>query len=1678
MPKKKAAKIEFVKAAAGVSFVTLAAIGSTTGNPVLAGLSAIPAASLASYDAVRDQLGWFKTQKEKTLEIHAPSWWRRDIQAWQNLCTEIEQHLPDIFLTMQRNMQQEQQILTGEIVQQIFVDALAAEPLTCISTLEDKKRIGEFLAPSLLQKIEEVLKPVVEHLQQEGALIDTRKIVSHTEQVVQVLEQIHTEIVQANEPLSLSKEESMALHQRYSQALYTQWKMLDFKGIIHFDMNHPISIPLIDVFVFPDVQVGVPEYETLERDSEYFLLLNHPRQRARRVIRQREALQEALVKHRRLVVLGDPGSGKSTLLRYLLLQLVQGVPTFAATFPLLSDEAACVPLYMPLAAYAEVFLTSTPGTRSLEDFLPIYLRDNYLSDYVDFLQEQLRQGNVVFLFDGLDEIPDAALRMKVVNHIERFTQSHTANRFLVTSRIVGYKEAPLSASEYQVYTLADFNEEQVKTFTQHWCPAYERWVNGFSESQHLEDAATKEAQKLFYATQSKPAVKRLAVNPLLLTILALIQRQGIDLPSHRIELYRLCTETLIDTWVKAKGQSIQFSKNELVRILRPLAFWMHEHAAVGAIPQEELHEQIVRQLVERTLNEYEAHRQAEQFLQIVRGKTGILVERGKERYGFLHLTFEEYFTARAVELRKDRGTFIKKHLHDPRWREVILLTVGSVGIIQNDEEQVTELVRTIADANSPYEWALHRDLLFTGHCLADDIGVLPAYENELIQRIMFLYLTSPHDGLRMACSSVLTAWSGTKVAEKAVQLVQLILQQWVFTTGTKKAFVAQSPFEKKVAAELEQLSRQHQRKITNYLHFDIIIILAALQMHERVDWQSQLVDLFTSEDVKLKIVTLLEAGHSDQHSLIAAFIAGLADPNAEVRKKMISTLGRLASRQSGLSDDLLSALSDAALFALSDADFSVQKTVTALLVQLGKIQPSIIDALLASLEKENVRKDAILDALGKIGEGHSAVIDTLLLALTDVDDGFVSVTAARALAKISQGEPYVIDALLIALTDHDEYIADAAVHSLGRIYNKKNYDFHRGTRSPMLSELTTIADPDVDVLQVTAKALGKLGSDPPRITDRLLLSLTNAQKAKKIATNILGYLGKGHPHVPDTLLSIVLDMSTTHETRKEAIGALANLGEKKPRVVDALLHILASSSGWSMKRAAVSALGQLGDNQPRVVETLLDIFADTHADNRVKRAALHALRQLGDSQPHILDTLLSALSTSSWSLKTEIITVLVCLGGDEPHVIEALLSTYKEQPRLINTLLWASFSPDPRTQAAVMHFFEQQGKDQPEMIDVLLVALTDGDQSTREYARDMLIHLCEIYPHRTHDLVVALSRTDLILEATEEYQRRIFGIVTSRVINVLEGVKSDHPNSVNAMFTALYDDDAGIGRAAARALVQLSKRRIDLLEKLLRALPETDWQTQCAAADVFFPWSEEQGKQSVIDLFLFWLSDAGHVPVRHSALRALGQVGKGQTRVIESLLAACSDPYEFMRREIARTLGLLGKGHPQVIDALLQMLSDRVGSVRYDAAIALGTLGEMQPRIIDALVQVLYGTSSLGRDGAYRALRQLGKEQPQIIETLLSALSSSDDTIRAAAARTIMRENEDVRIIAALLQATYDADRRVREAAAFTLASAQSDSVSIGTRIEELLRQCEQEAGNSSLLFHSLQDIAEKTGMS
>ena len=60
MPKKKVAKIDMIKATAGISFATLAAIGGATGNPLCAGLAAIPAAGLAAHSTLESQLPGLK----------------------------------------------------------------------------------------------------------------------------------------------------------------------------------------------------------------------------------------------------------------------------------------------------------------------------------------------------------------------------------------------------------------------------------------------------------------------------------------------------------------------------------------------------------------------------------------------------------------------------------------------------------------------------------------------------------------------------------------------------------------------------------------------------------------------------------------------------------------------------------------------------------------------------------------------------------------------------------------------------------------------------------------------------------------------------------------------------------------------------------------------------------------------------------------------------------------------------------------------------------------------------------------------------------------------------------------------------------------------------------------------------------------------------------------------------------------------------------------------------------------------------------------------------------------------------------------------------------------------------------------------------------------------------------
>ena len=192
------------------------------------------------------------------------------------------------------------------------------------------------------------------------------------------------------------------------------------------------------------------------------------------------------------------------------------------------------------------------------------------------------------LLDGLDEVQTQ--RGFLVRLVQDFAAEQIpspgrgegpvpGNRLVVTSRIVGYRDAPLDGPRWRTYTLVDFGREEIERFADRWTLAFEVATHGDTEL--AREAAARERDELLAAIRGSPGIERLASNPLLLTILALIKRQGVTLPQRRVELYELYLRTLISAWNKARsldqrpvGPEMDYL--ETVQVLAPLGLWLRE----------------------------------------------------------------------------------------------------------------------------------------------------------------------------------------------------------------------------------------------------------------------------------------------------------------------------------------------------------------------------------------------------------------------------------------------------------------------------------------------------------------------------------------------------------------------------------------------------------------------------------------------------------------------------------------------------------------------------------------------------------------------------------------------------------------------------------------------------------------------------------------------------------------------------------------------------------------------------------------------------------------------------------------------------------------------------------------------------------------------------------------------
>ena len=472
----------------------------------------------------------------------------------------------------------------------------------------------------------------------------------------------------------------------YLSHLVDRYRYLDFKGMGVSD-RVPLRLPLMEMYVPLKARIELPEGETWARQLRLAgrQVSDEEAESIGQRLSQPTPVLDLLHQHDGLIILGDPGAGKTTFLKYLVLCLAQdGGETLGLDGRL--------PVLLPLSAYANALATQD---------VPL---DRFIAQYYDglgidpplgpMLDQALAQGEALLLLDGLDEVRSLGQRHLVVERVVDFLtfRRGQGNKFILTSRVVGYREVRPTAEGLAECTLVDFEDEDIGAFVDKWTAALERAARGDTPVAALE--AAREREELLDAVRRVPGVRQLAANPLLLTILALMKRQGVTLPERRVELYQKYVETLLKHWNLARGLGRPPSRDldvvETMRVLAPLALWMHETSpGVGLVKREDMRRKLEEIYAAREIPHPE--QAARRFLADVREYAGLLLERGAGQYGFIHLTFQEYLAAVAIALRGQREIkpvveALAAHVDDDNWREVMLLSIGYMGIVQQRDE--------------------------------------------------------------------------------------------------------------------------------------------------------------------------------------------------------------------------------------------------------------------------------------------------------------------------------------------------------------------------------------------------------------------------------------------------------------------------------------------------------------------------------------------------------------------------------------------------------------------------------------------------------------------------------------------------------------------------------------------------------------------------------------------------------------------------------------------------------------------------------------------------------------------------------------------------------------------------------------------------------------------------------
>jgi NACHT domain/NACHT C-terminal Helical domain 2 len=354
---------------------------------------------------------------------------------------------------------------------------------------------------------------------------------------------------------------------------------------------------------------------------------------------------------RNLFILGKPGAGKTTFLKYVALKAAEH----------LIDK---VPIFISLKPWAD----------SGKELMPFVAERFNICNFPDaqpFVEELLKAGGALVLFDGLDEVTqESGQRDRQTREINNFIEKYDQTQCLITCRIAA---SDYSFEGFTYVEIADFTERQIETFAANW----------FRTQEGERDVEVCNRFLSEFKRDENKGLRDLARTPLLLTLLCLAFNETLTFPQRRVEIYEEALDAMLKKWDASRrvrrdevyrNLSLGHKENMLARIAAE-TFSKNEYF----IPQAKLERLITDYVKNVPPHDTNEETDGEAILKAMEAQHGIFVERAHGIYSFSHLTFQEYFTAKDIIANADKGALanlVIEYCADKRWREVVLLTAS------------------------------------------------------------------------------------------------------------------------------------------------------------------------------------------------------------------------------------------------------------------------------------------------------------------------------------------------------------------------------------------------------------------------------------------------------------------------------------------------------------------------------------------------------------------------------------------------------------------------------------------------------------------------------------------------------------------------------------------------------------------------------------------------------------------------------------------------------------------------------------------------------------------------------------------------------------------------------------------------------------------------------------------